>query len=225
MLMHENILSNVNFPLEPVLKCIILHAVNNNNEQSIKIVSLSIRGIRPMIMHNGRLVNPSDEYVLQIKRITSKGSKKLTDADYAERDRLEWEGSFYYDDKIGPYIPSDNIERCIQLGAQKSRLGKDFAAGLFCDQDIIPLQYDGPRDLDALYKDSRFRIVRSVRVQNSRIMRIRPLIPSGWSLNLKLDYDDSILNERSVLKAIADAGTYCGLGDWRPKFGRFVLEA
>ena len=67
----------------------------------------------------------------RIKEIVSKGSKKLTDADYEERDWLEWQAGLYWSEDCGAYIPSDNIERCIQLGAQKSRIGKDVAAAVF----------------------------------------------------------------------------------------------
>jgi hypothetical protein len=50
------------------------------------------------------------------------------------------------------------------------------------------------------------------------------LFPTGWSILFELEFDDSIINEESVLKAAVDAGALIGLGDWRPKFGRFTVE-
>ena len=96
-------------------------------------------------MHNGLMADPTHPLMRRIKEIVSKGSKKLTDADFAERDRLEWEASLYWDID-GPVIPSDNIERCIQLGAQKSKRGKDVQAAVFCTEPTVPIKYDGPKD-------------------------------------------------------------------------------
>lgn len=175
-------------------------------------------------MHNGLMADPTNPYTRRIKEITSKGSKKLTESDYEERDRLEWEAGLYWDDTMGPVIPSDNIERCLQLGAQKSRVGKDVQAGVFCTEPVVKLEYEGPRSKDKLYADARFTLRKGVAVQQSRIIRTRPMFPTGWSLLCELEYDESLLNEKTVLKALVDAGAYIGLGDWRPKFGRFTVE-
>lgn len=175
-------------------------------------------------MHNGLLADPTNPIVRRIKEITSKGSKKLTDADYEERDRLEWEGGVYWDDELGAVIPSDNIERCIQLGAQKSRIGKDVQASVFCSEPVYKLEYKGPRTKDELFNNGGFVIRRGVKVQTSRIIRIRPMFPSGWVLKIDLEFDETILNEKNVIKAVEDAGARIGLGDWRPKFGRFIVE-
>jgi hypothetical protein len=81
----------------------------------MKTLEVKWTGIRPLIMHNGLMADPTNSLVRRIKEITSKGTKKLTDADYEERDRLEWEAGLYWDEEDGLIVPSDNIERCIQL--------------------------------------------------------------------------------------------------------------
>ena len=181
-------------------------------------------GIRPLVMHNGLMADPTNPLVRRIKEITSKGSKKLTDSDYEERDRLEIEAGLYYDEKLGPIIPADNIERCIQLGAQKSRIGKDVQAAVFCTEPIVKLDYEGPRAKEKLLTDQRFQLRKGVAVQKARIIRLRPMFPTGWSITFTLEYDESILNEKNIVKAMEDAGALVGLGDWRPKFGRFLVE-
>jgi hypothetical protein len=50
------------------------------------------------------------------------------------------------------------------------------------------------------------------------------MIPTGWSLSFDIEFDDSIVNPKNLLKAMSDAGSLVGLGDWRPKFGRFLVE-
>jgi hypothetical protein len=181
-------------------------------------------GIRPLVMHNGLLADPTNPYTMRIKEINAKGSKKITTADYEERDRLEWEGGLYFDEDVGVYMPSDNIERCVQLGAQKSRIGKDVQAAVFVVDGVVRVDYDGPRDKKKMFADPRFTLRRGVAIQKSRVIRIRPMIPTGWSVSFEVEYDDRIVNGANLRKAMIDAGTLVGLGDWRPKFGRFQCE-
>lgn len=175
-------------------------------------------------MHNGLMADPTNPLTREIKRIVSKGSKKMTDSDYEQRDRIEWEAGLYWDDDIGLHIPSDNIERCIQLGAQKSRIGKDVQAAVFVAEEAVPVQYDGPKDKDKLYADGRFILRKGVKVQQSRLIRVRPMVPTGWKISFTVEFDDSIINASAISKAMVDAGALIGLGDWRPKFGRFTVE-
>jgi hypothetical protein len=190
----------------------------------MKTIKTKWTGIRPLVMHNGLMADPTNHLVRRIKEITSKGTKKLTESDYEERDRLEWEAGLYWDSEDGLVIPSDNIERCIQLGAQKSRIGKDVQAAVFCSTPHVALNYSGPKDKDKIYADPRFTLRKGVAVQKSRIIRIRPMIPTGWSLTFEVEFDETIVNPKSLLKAMTDAGSLVGIGDWRPKFGRFLVE-
>jgi hypothetical protein len=180
-------------------------------------------GIRPLLMHNGELADWKNPIAQRIREIVSKGTKKLTEADFEERDRLEWEGGLYWDTD-GPAIPADNIERCIRLGAQRSRLGKDVVACVFCTLPVIPLKYDGPKTRDQMYADPHFTLRKGIVINKSRIIRIRPMIPTGWSLEFELEFDATIINPKALMRAMIDAGSLIGLGDWRPKFGRFLVE-
>ena len=61
-------------------------------------------------------------------------------------------------------------------------------------------------------------------MQLSRIIRIRPLIPTGWTMTFTVEFDESIVNKQAVATALTEASSLVGLGDWRPKFGRFTVE-
>jgi hypothetical protein len=187
----------------------------------LKEIATTWTGIRPLVMHNGLMADPTNKFTRRIKEITGKGSKKMTDSDYEERDRLEWEAGFYWSDELGPVIPSDNIERC---GAQKSRIGKDVQAAVFCQAPEVKIEYEGPRNKDKMFSDDRFILRKGVAIVKSRIIRVRPMIPTGWKLTFTLEFDDTILNEKNLVKAMIDAGALIGLGDWRPKFGRFTVQ-
>lgn len=181
-------------------------------------------GIRPLLMHNGRLADPLEPFAIKIDAINKDVKKKKTPTGQAERSRLEWEGSLYWDSELGVCIPSENIERCIQLGAQKIKRGKDVKACVLCSEPSFKIEYDGPADVDGLWADSRFRMTKGVVVNGRRIMRSRPVIPTGWRIKIKLMFDEDIIPAKDMQEAMVNAGKFIGLGDWRPKFGRFEVS-
>lgn len=192
----------------------------------MKTIKMKWTGIRPLVMHNGLLADPTNPHVVAIKKITAKGSKKMTTADHEERDRLEWIGGLYWSESIGGIaIPSDNLERCIQEGAKKQRLGKDFAAAVFVDSPEVELNHRlRGKPKDQMRVDPAYTLRKGCKVQLSRIIRIRPMVPPGWSLSIGFEFDETIVNEKDVIEAAVQAGATAGLGDWRPKFGRFTVE-
>lgn len=190
----------------------------------MKIMTVICKGIRPLIMHNGLLADPLNEFSNAIKKISSKGSKKLTESDHAEMQNLEWDGGLYWDEKIGLYLPSDNIERCIVQGAMKSRRGKDFQAACLCTDVSIPIEHPMKgKTREQMLKNPEYILRKSVRIKDSRIMRVRPRVPE-WSITFDLEYDDSVVSVGDIKTALVNAGTLVGLGDWRPKYGRFIPE-
>lgn len=194
----------------------------------MKTIKVKWTGIRPMIMHNADMVDPLNPAVRAIKDIHSKGSKKLTDSDREQMQRLEWEGSLYWDDELGLVVPSDNLEKTIREGAMKSRLGKTAEAASFVQEPLVKVEgVKYSKNKDKLYEDKAFQIRKAVRIPpktGARIMKVRPMIPTGWELGFTLEFDDSVINEKDLKKAMIDAGALVGLGVWRPKFGRFTVE-
>lgn len=193
-------------------------------EKMIAKLKVTCRGIRPLVMHNGEMADPENPLTKEIKDLTSKRSKDQTNDSRHNISWLEWKAGLYWDEKVGVYMPSDNIERCIQLGAQKQRLGKSCQAAVFVSDDIVQVKYDGPKTIEAMYKDKRFSLRKGVRIQQSRIIRVRPMIPTGWTITFTLEYDNSLIDEEKLIASLRDAGSLVGLGDWRPKFGRFLVE-
>lgn len=188
----------------------------------MKELKTTWEGIRPLIVHNGQLADPLNKYSRLLKDVTSK--RKKTDADHEEMARIEFEGGLYWDDKEGPVMPQDCIEATICAGAKKSRIGKDVQAAVFVKDDVVPIRYDGPRTVEGLWKDrARFVMRKAVKVTTSKVMRTRPMFPTGWKITFTVDFDDSIINEAAIKKAMIDAGALVGLCDWRPRFGRFIV--
>jgi hypothetical protein len=177
-----------------------------------------ITGVSPLVMHNSRLSNPLDGVSRQIKSISAK--RRKTEADFEEIARLEWFGSLYLS-KGEPCLPGEMLEACITRGAMANKRGKQAKAGMLC-LGAFPLQYDGPRDPVELWKGEEFRLVAGVRVGNARVMRTRPIFRE-WAAEIEVRYNPALLNAEEVHQFLAAAGELEGLGDWRPRFGRFEV--
>lgn len=179
---------------------------------------LTCTGTTPLLMHNARLSNPLDEIAKAMKRISSKRSK--TEDDLLELARLEHMGGLYFDADVGPFLPGQNFERCLLDAAKVTRSGKKIERGVFVESNVNPLSYDGPRTVDRLWQDQNFRHSASVKVQQSRITRTRPQFRS-WTVDAEGFYDPAIINLEELAEIADTAGRMIGLGDWRPRFGRF----
>lgn len=188
----------------------------------MQALSFRIVGISPLVMHNGQLADPANQWSRAVKEIS--GKRKKTDSDYEEMARLEWLGGLYLKDKE-PCIPGYVFEGCL-IGkggaARKERMGKESAAALWV-MDDFPLEYDGPRDPHELWKDETFRLQALVIVGSARIVRTRPLFKK-WAANIEVQYNSDLLNDDMVHRWVEVAGEQVGLMDWRPKFGRFAVE-
>jgi hypothetical protein len=171
-------------------------------------------------MHNGALADPLNKFSKASKLITSKRQK--TDADLEEMARLEFLGGLYVNDKGLPIIPSEVLEATIVNGAKAEKLGKLFKSSVFVNDHSV-LDYDGSADINELWKDEKFRLVAGVKIGTARIMRTRPKFDK-WSCAVQVDYLDESINEEMIIRAITKAGILVGIGDWRPKFGRFTVE-
>jgi hypothetical protein len=180
-----------------------------------------------LLMHNGQLANPRNIYAKALKEITAK--KKKSDEDHEEVSRREFQGGLYHDDELGPYLPGEAIQAMLVEGSRKSKQGREFVS-VTVEEDRVPLEYKGPRDRDALWKDDKFVHSSPVKVGQARVMRTRPLF-RNWKLRFSVSIeDDATVNPSDVERALTEAGRKVGLGDWRPgsprggRMGRFIVE-
>lgn len=188
--------------------------------------SIRFEGVSPLVMHNNRCVNPLDPLKKKIAAITSKGSRRLTDADYKQLYRLEFQAGLYYNDQLGPFVPSKWIRATLIAGARKSKDGKQFESGLYVVDSEVPLQYEGPRDLEGLleagsYDDGGFMWTAVCGNQRASIMRTRPRFDE-WSCEAEIETVDELITRSMIENALRAAEIQCGMGDARSiGFGRF----
>ncbi len=181
--------------------------------------TITITGTAALLMHNGRLADPLDPATKALKAATGKRTK--TDADHEEISRVEFAGGLYLDPDIGPYLPADNIWKTLQVAARKSKQGKQVEEGVIIISEVNPLSYDGPRDLDGLWANKNFVSRRTVVNQRNRVARTRPIFQQ-WKVAADGILDESALNLGDLRTIAERAGNLVGLGDWRPRYGRFT---
>jgi hypothetical protein len=172
-------------------------------------------------MHNARLSNPLDDVAKAMKRYTSKRTK--TEEDYEELARLEHWGGLYFDHEVGPFLPGQNFERCLVDAARITKSGKKIERGVFVETNVNAIAYKGPRTIKELWDDKNFVLMSSVKVGTNRVMRTRPMFRT-WTVYADGIYDPSVINLEELRDIASTAGTMIGLGDWRPRFGRFVAK-
>lgn len=192
----------------------------------MEILKLKLTGESPLLMHSERGANPLDPLVRELKVLTDK--KKKTDEGYAEKAFLDWSIGIYHDEKIGPYLPGLNIRASIVAGGKMNKLGANLQKGTMVLDEKVKLEYDGPRSIDGLWSDTKYRDIRSVVVNGKRVMRCRPIFHQ-WSVAVEIYYDTQIINVDDVILSANNAGKYIGIGDFRPgkgngSFGRYDVE-
>lgn len=196
-----------------------------------EIVKAKLTGMAPLLMHNGQLVDPTNKFTKALAAAT-KSSNKKTEEGIAEIRRLEWFGGMYTDDggsltslelAGAVAIPADLVLALVLGGAKKSKQGGEAKAGIYESQPFFSLHHDGPKNPNKLYSEPRFVDCRGARVGQARVMRTRPIFKK-WSVEIGLVVDTEVMDPDSVITALTKAGALVGLGDWRPRFGRFSVE-
>jgi hypothetical protein len=136
--------------------------------------------------------------------------------------RLEFIGGLYYDPAAGPYVPADNLRKCLIEGARFNKGGKNIERGLFLTSLVNPLMYDGPRDVEEMLEDPRFVSRVPVTVGRAKVMRTRAIF-TEWEVQATGWFNDQVIKNVAVLEtALNDAGSLVGMGDRRPTYGRFI---
>jgi len=72
------------------------------------------------------------------------------------------------------------------------KLGTAFKRAALVLEDKLPIEYQGPRDPEAMFANKRFVDMRSVKVGTSKVLRARPKF-DDWKLRFTIAYDESVL--------------------------------
>ena len=193
------------------------------------LYEVTIEGIRPIIMHSGRGLDPRHPANLEKAELTRKKGSNRTESDEARIAELECVLSLWLDRSNAPTIPAPAIRANIETGARKLKQGPQVREGLVVES-VDSFIYDVERyglTLDELAQTCQFRA--GVVVQRQRILRTRAMFDMPWSCTFTLECNDQLVDRSRLASWLEISGKRIGLGDWRPEksgdYGRFEVKS
>ncbi len=182
-------------------------------------LQISVEGISPLLMHSDKTANPFNEYTKKLKALT--GKRKKTEDDLSAISQLEWEAGLYWNGN-NYFLPNSLIEATILASAKMFKMGPLVKQGVIVENDAIFEFADNKLKPTALYKLEEYIDLRSVRVNQSKVLRCRPLFKQ-WAASFNITTIDEKIDILNIKQIIENAGKYVGFGDFRPRYGRFVV--
>jgi hypothetical protein len=183
-------------------------------------VKVTVKGIAPLLQNKFPMPELED---------MSKGATMRTGSkDYTQ----EWRTMFYETPEGMVYQPAVHFEGAMVSAAVNFRIkGKGrktykdlFRATVFVSPEQIPHGIKVPTELDTDADKSLYLDMRPVVMPNkARVVRIRPTFKSGWELSFIIEVMDDQIQPELVNDVLTLAGKTVGIGDYRPRFGRFMV--
>jgi hypothetical protein len=181
-----------------------------------QVQKFHLTSVAPLLMHNGQLSDPLNQWSQAIKKITDKRKKTL--ADLEEVGRLEWYGGLYLSGGRR-VIPREATKATLLRAGKNLKKGPQVKAGLVV-LDHATLEYDGPTAPDELWQEKRFVHRTTKALAGKRVVRTRPIFEE-WRAEIVIAFNDEVFNPAEVEEIVIIAGSAIGFLEERPEFGRF----
>lgn len=167
-------------------------------------VKVKLVGVTSLLQHRYRFHDEMDP----------PAARKSGRLDYSQ----EWKASLYADEHGNIYEPASHIEGALvraagnfQIAGRSKKTYRELVKGaVFVSPDAIPL---GKKEPDFIHKA---RVI----VNRSAVERLRPGF-RVWELSFTIQVLDDQLGKDVLQQILQHAGQYYGIGDYRPRFGRF----
>jgi hypothetical protein len=183
------------------------------------LVDCEIEGLAPLLQH--RFVTP------ELANLTQGGRRVTGAVDYTE----EWRGYLYVTPQGEIGQPAVHIEQSLikaagsfKITGRRGATYRDlFKASVFVTPELLSHGVASPETLTTNPEETVYLDMRPVVIQKARVVRIRPALKKGWRLSFTIEVmDDQI--PVAILKDVLElAGKTGGIGDHRPRFGRFMV--
>lgn len=172
----------------------------------MKSVEVEIKGIAPLL-HNRF---PTEDFGVEM----SKAKKKIYNP------QEEAEKKLYKNPKGELYAPAEHIYQAIRRASTdfKFEKRKTFKDVMTSGIAIIPEEI--------LLNTTKYEIdARPVVIQRARVMCWRPKF-NEWKLKFTIQIlDDENISVANLKEILEKAGQTKGIGDYRPRFGRFMVTS
>lgn len=170
----------------------------------MKTINVEISGIAPLLQNRFPIEEQGQNQ--------SKAKKKVYDPEVEAKKCL-----YQRDGKIfqpAEHIYQSIIRASVDFKFEGKKSYKDVVtSSIVVEPEEIPMISEKPYEIDT----------RPVVIQRARVLKWRPLF-RNWKLQFKITILDDTNIQASTLKEILDkAGLTKGIGDYRPRFGRFMV--
>jgi hypothetical protein len=204
-------------------------------ETPLEILKTTWTGTRPLIMSNPQTVQISNPFTAESRRLNSliKAARKKDEFERLValeklQMRNDWESTIYWDFQQRQfYLPDTVILACIRAGAAAGRNSKDIDRGVLIQETTVYIDTKKVASIDEAYADESFVLSGPCRIPpktGALVWKCRCMIPTGWKMTFHIEYTPDIITREALIRALERSSTFCGIGGWRPKFGRFLVE-
>jgi hypothetical protein len=125
----------------------------------------------------------------------------------------------YFDKEQGFYLPSSHVEGALKkAGAEYKIKGtksykETILSSVFVEEEKLFLNKKQWDEIDR----------QAAKIQQARIVRSRPRFNS-WQTTFHINFNDERITPEVLKQILVEAGATKGVGDYRPKYGRFTVE-
>lgn len=194
---------------------------------AIRSLSVAINGMNPLLQNNPQTVDRFNDYTRAMAKINAKKTRR-TDEDYRDLQDIEVRAKIYWTEELGIYVPGTWLSAAIAAASfKKAKISKaDIRGSVFVEDDKIKLNYENmnlvkkPEDIVG---NPFFRLNMTLKQGQVRVVKAVPIFHK-WSFKTKVEFDDKLVDESSLVDIIKHASLYGGFGDFRPTFGRAQAE-
>jgi hypothetical protein len=206
---------------------------------SVRTLEVTVQGTAGLLCSNVAYSDPLGEHARHKAYFTDKKGKAKTDGVHRAVRSLDWLYSGYWksegevlvdesENAVGfdgwatPYLPGANFQRCLRNAATKWKLGKDVLRSVVVINNP-EIEYEGPKDAVEMFNHRQPKMQLSAFTQ--RGVWVNRLYLPEWAATFQLTLDDEILGVDQLRRIANMSGKAEGLGTWRPRYGRFVVES
>jgi len=178
-------------------------------------LNIELEGIASLLMHKP---TQNKKEAIETEQITKILKRDPFDEDAIKR---SVEMCLYRNKENKICIPSIWLERTLVKAGTSFKLG---GSGKKTYKDHLNAFVTAHPELSPL-SNQKFEIdTRSVIINRGRILRSRPKFEEGWKVNFQVVIQNDEITINTFKEILEFAGKYGGLGDYRPKYGRFKVN-
>jgi len=170
----------------------------------MKQIAVEITGIAPLLQNRF----PIEEHGHNISKATK---KVYVPEDEAKKCLYQRDGKVF---QPAEHIYQSMVRAAVDFKFSGKKTFKDVVtSSIAIEPEEIPMISDKPYEIDA----------RPVVIQRARVLKWRPKF-NQWKLRFTITIlDDTNISPANVKEILEKAGATKGIGDYRPRFGRFMV--